>query len=202
MVEPVGIYSIASVANFLAPSSSQLFSYISQKYNKWRFKRRLFGLAVSSKGVTTLCQRLSNQNFIFLDLDFLFQKLSIPEDAVAQNKPNHPIDSYLCYPILRNHVVNIANVSRDKKIILTSKSLELLAAMPIYSSNLHLMALSKQGEIGMSILWENTEQHHENEIQKFRMVSQLKTEQITYYDSLQDLEKKCREYYRITESPI
>lgn len=201
-MEPISLYSVASVANLVAPSGPQLFSYLANKYNKWRFKRRLFGLCVSSKGVTTLCQRLSNQNFIFLDLDFLFQKLSIPESAEEANKPNHPIDSYLCYPVLRTHVINIANVSRNKKLILCSKSLELLNAMPLYQENLHMMALSKQGELGISLLWGDEKQHHENEIQKFRMVSQLEPEQITYYDSLQDLEKKCREYYKITESPI
>lgn len=199
MVEPVSLYSLTALSNVISPAP-QFFSYISGKIAKWRLRKRIFSCLITSKGISSLCSKVSNTNTICLDVDFLYQKLSMGSEA-SEKEDNSPLAQYLIYPLIKDHILRIAQIFKGK-IIICSRNLELLRACPVYNENFHCFALSKSGEESAKLLWDSMESHHKNELEKFRVINILGEDKTEYYDSISELEKKFKSYYSILESPI
>lgn len=200
-MEPVSIYALSSsIISGSIPQTNAIINWISNKINKYKLKKRVSGLLLL-KGCTTLCNKYTTTSHLFLDLDVLFEKYNTPSDASEVGKQIHPIDSYLTYPLLRNHVLRISELFKGK-IILVSHSLELLRAMPIYCQNIKFYAFSKEMEKNIGVIFPNAETHQKAEVDKFRIMRQLNNNQIIIVDNLQDLEKKVKENYDIIEIPL
>ncbi len=202
MADPISIYAISSGLGTLAssPPTSALASWLSGRYLKWRLKKRVSGCLLM-KGKTTLANKLTSMSHLFLDLDVLYEKYTAPSEASAVNQVPSPLENYMVYPLLREHILRVAGLFKGR-IILVSSSLELLKAMPVYKENIQFFAFSKDMESNVGIIFGNEAQHQQAQLEKFRYLRELDPHQTTVVESLADLEKKIKEHYGITQIAI
>lgn len=193
-MDPSSILALSSVAGTVGKSVSGIFStYLYTKYKKWRLKKRLTGVLLL-KGVSTISQKLSNNEVLFFDIDVLYRELTAPKEAVEDHKEPTVVENYTAYPILRNHVFNLTNIYKGQ-IIIVSHSLELLRAVGIYEENIKFYAFSKTMEQNIGVIFPSEIDRAHAELTKFRTIREMNAEQIVLVDNLQDLEKKLKEQY-------
>lgn len=192
-MDPSSIYALSSVAGAVSKSMGGIVSnWIYHKYKKWRLKKRLTGVLLL-KGVSTICQKLSNSEVLLFDIDVIYKELTAPKEAVDHKEPT-VVENFTAYPILRNHVFNLTNIYKGQ-IVIVSHSLELLKAVGIYDENIKFYAFSKTMEQNIGVIFPSEIERAHCELTKFRMIRELKEEQIVLVDNLQDLEKKIKEFY-------
>lgn len=193
-MDPSSVLALSSVAGTVGKSVSGIFStYLYTKYKKWRLKKRLTGVLLL-KGVSTISQKLSNNEVLFFDIDVLYRELTAPKEAVEDHKEPTVVENYTAYPILRNHVFNLTNIYKGQ-IIIVSHSLELLRAVGIYEENIKFYAFSKTMEQNIGVIFPSEVDRAYAELTKFRTIREMNAEQIVLVDNLQDLEKKLKEQY-------
>lgn len=198
MEATAGIYAIGSAVGAMAgsPVSSIFASWLGNKFAKYRLRKRLSAL-VMLRGVSTLCSKLTTPHVLFLDVDKLFQTLNVPESAAADaSGQRNPVDVLLSYPVIRAHIVNVASVYKGR-IVLVSKSLELIHALPVREEAITFAAFSRQCEENIKVIYPSEAEHHAGEIEKYRIIRELKEEQIFISDSLAELYKKVEERYGV-----
>ena len=192
-MDPSSIYAISSVAGAVSKSMGGIFSnWIYHKYKKWMLKKRLTGVLLL-RGVSTLCQKLSNSQVLFFDIDTIYRELTAPKDASDHKEPS-VVENFTAYPILRNHVFNLTNIFKGQ-IIVVSHNLELLRAVGIYEENIRFYAFSKDMEKNIGIIFPCECDRAHSELNKFRYIRELKVEQVVLVENLQDLEKKIKDAY-------
>jgi hypothetical protein len=197
-MESASIYAISSGISAIAgsPVSSVISGWVQKWFLKRRLKRRSGGLLIM-KGVSTLCQKLTTPTHLYLDVDRLYQQLTAPKSAEdLANKSNHnPVDDYLAYPIIKTHISNISSVFKGK-IILVSKSLDLLNAMPIYPDSIMFGCFSKDMEENVgSIIYSNNMEHNEAIVEKFRDLQKLPSNQVIMVSTLNELYDKVSTHF-------
>jgi len=193
-MDPSSILALSSVAGTVGKSVSGIFStWMYTKYKKWRLKKRLTGVLLL-KGVSTISQKLSNNEVLFFDIDVLYRELTAPKEAVEDHKEPTVVENFTAYPILRNHVFNLTNIYKGQ-IIIVSHSLELLRAVGIYEENIKFYAFSKTMEQNIGVIFPSEIDRAHAELSKFRTIREMNAEQIVLVDSLLDLEKKLKEQY-------
>lgn len=193
-MDPSSVLALSSVAGTVGKSVSGIFStWMYTKYKKWRLKKRLTGVLLL-KGVSTISQKLSNNEVLFFDIDVLYRELTAPKEAVEDHKEPTVVENYTAYPILRNHVFNLTNIYKGQ-IIIVSHSLELLRAVGIYEENIKFYAFSKTMEQNIGVIFPSEVDRAYAELTKFRTIREMNAEQIVLVDNLQDLEKKLKEQY-------
>ena len=193
-MDPSSILALSSVAGTVGKSVSGIFStWMYTKYKKWRLKKRLTGVLLL-KGVSTISQKLSNNEVLFFDIDVLYRELTAPKEAVEDHKEPTVVENFIAYPILRNHVFNLTNIYKGQ-IIIVSHSLELLRAVGIYEENIKFYAFSKTMEQNIGVIFPSEVDRAYAELTKFRTIREMNAEQIVLVDNLQDLEKKLKEQY-------
>jgi hypothetical protein len=193
-----GIYAIGSACGAMAgsPVSTIFASWLGNKFAKYRLRKRLSAL-VMLRGVSTLCSKLTTPHVLFLDVDKLFQTLNVPESAAADvSGQRNPVDVLLSYPVIRAHIVNVASVYKGR-IVLVSKSLELLHALPVKEEAITFAAFSRQCEETIKVIYPSEAEHHAGEIEKYRIIRDLKEEQIFISDSLAELYKNVEQRYGV-----
>jgi hypothetical protein len=192
-MEPSSVLALSSVAGSVGKSVGGILSnWIYHKYKKWRLKRRLTGVLLL-KGVSTLCQKLSNSEVLLFDIDVLYRELTAPKEAADHKEPT-VVENFTAYPILRNHVFNLTNIYKGQ-IIVVSHNLELLRAVGVYDENIKFYAFSKNMETNIGVIFSSEIDRAHAELTKFRYIRELKEEQIVLVESLVDLEKKIKEFY-------
>ena len=192
-MDPSSIYALSSVAGAVSKSMGGIVSnLIYHKYKKWKLRKRLTGVLLL-KGVSTICQKLSNSEVLFFDIDVIYRELTAPKEASDHKEPT-VVENYTAYPILRNHVFNLTNIYKGQ-IIVVSHNLELLRAVGVYEENIKFYAFSKTMEQNIGVIFPSDIERAHCELTKFRMIRELKEEQIVLVDNLQDLEKKIKEFY-------
>ena len=192
-MEPSSVLALSSVAGSVGKSVGGILSnWIYHKYKKWRLKRRLTGVLLL-KGVSTLCQKLSNSEVLLFDIDVLYRELTAPKEAADHKEPT-VVENFTAYPILRNHVFNLTNIYKGQ-IIVVSHNLELLRAVGVYDENIKFYAFSKNMETNIGVIFSSEIDRAHAELTKFRYIRELKEEQIVLVESLVDLEKKIKEHY-------
>ena len=184
-----GLYALGSAVGAMAgsPASSALIDAVTSWYNKRKLRNRVRGL-VMLKGVSTLCEKLTTTDCVFIDCDKLLQNLTIPVDAEeAKKKPveQNPVDKLLCYSIIKKHVLNIASVWKDR-IVLVSRHLDLLDMLPVQRRHIHFVAFSKEAEKNLGVIYSNEVEHAEAQINKFRVIQELPESQVFIVDTLKD----------------
>ena len=193
-----GIYAIGSAVGAMAgsPVSSIFASWLGNKFAKYRLRKRLSAL-IMLRGVSTLCAKLTTPQVLFLDVDKLFQTLNVAESAAADaSAQRNPVDVLLSYPVIRAHIVNVASVYKGR-IVLVSKSLELIHALPVREEAITFAAFSRACEENIKIIYPSEHAAHEGEVEKYRIIRELKEEQIFISDSLAELYKKVEERYGV-----
>lgn len=198
------LYALSMGVSGLAgsPASSLLVNYLSNWWNRRKLRKRVFGL-IMNKGVSTLCTKLSTKDVLFLDCDKLFQTLNAPQSSEDANKENqkNPVDVMLSYPIIRNHVVNVSNVYKGK-IILVSKSLELLKTLPVKEENIYYACFSRSMEENIKVIFSSEKEHHESEIEKYRILREIPESHVYISDSLAELYKKTEEKFGVERESL
>jgi hypothetical protein len=193
-----GIYAIGSACGAMAgsPVSSIFASWLGNKFAKYRLRKRLSAL-IMLRGVSTLCSKLTTPHVLFLDCDKLWQTLNVAESAAADaSGQRNPVDVLLSYPVIRAHIVNVASVYKGR-IVLVSKSLELIHALPVREEAITFAAFSRQCEENIKVIYPSEHAAHEGEVEKYRIIRELKEEQIFISDSLAELYKKVEERYGV-----
>jgi hypothetical protein len=184
-MEPSSVLALSSVAGSVGKSVGGILSnWIYHKYKKWRLKRRLTGVLLL-KGVSTLCQKLSNSEVLLFDIDVLYRELTAPKEAADHKEPT-VVENFTAYPILRNHVFNLTNIYKGQ-IIVVSHNLELLRAIGVYDENIKFYAFSKNMETNIGVIFSSEIDRAHAELTKFRYIRELKEEQIVLVESLVDL---------------
>ena len=198
MEATAGIYAIGSAVGALAgsPASSIFASWLGNKWAKYRLRKSLSAL-IMLRGVSTLCSKLTTADVLFLDVDKLFQTLNVPLDAAADAAAQrNPVDVLLSYPVIRSHIVNVASVYKGR-IVLVSKSLELLHALPVREEAIIFAAFSRACEENIKVIYPSEAAAHSGEVEKYRMMRQLPENQMFVSDSLAELYKKVEERYGV-----
>ena len=197
-MEASSMYAIGSGVSAIAgsPVSSIIADFVTSWWHKRRLRRRLSGLIIL-KGVSTLCQRLTTSDVVYIDVDLLWQNLNCPKDAESHAKtPDevNPVDAMLAYAVIKNHIINICNVFKGK-IVLVSKSLDLLHALPVKHDNIYFAAFSKDMEQNIGVIYSCEKEHHNAEVNKFRIMRLIDEEHTFIVDSLKDLyDKTCDKF--------
>jgi hypothetical protein len=200
MEATAGIYAIGSMVGSMAgsPASSFFASWLGNKWAKYRLRKRLSAL-IMLRGVSTLCSKLTTADVLFLDVDKLFQTLNVPLDAAADAAApaqRNPVDVLLSYPVIRSHIVNVASVYKGR-IVLVSKSLELLHALPVREEAITFAAFSRACEENIKVIYPSEAEAHAGEVEKYRVMRQLPENQMFVSDSLAELYKKVEERYGV-----
>jgi hypothetical protein len=200
-MDPSSILALSSVAGTVGKSVSGMFStWIYTKYKKWRLKKRLTGVLLL-KGCTTVCQKLSNSEVLFFDIDVLYRELTAPKEASDAHKEPSVLENFTAYPILRQHVFTLTSIYKGQ-IVIVSHNLELLRAVGIYDENIKFYAFSKNMESNIGVIFPSEVERAYTELTKFRYIRELKVEQIVLVDNLVDLEKKLKEAYNMNSITI
>lgn len=196
------IYSISTAALSLNSSLGRAFTqYLYSKFMSWKLKRRLHAV-VLMKGCSTLCQKFSSSEVLFLDIDLLFEQLTAPKEAADVHKPPTILEAYMAYPILRNHLYNISR-SFKKNIVVVSKSYQLIEALNIPANNTHAFLFSREMDERTLPLFNNdAKEHAESIVKKLRTRDHFTETQIVVVDSMVDLETKLKHKFNITSSEI
>ena len=192
------IYAIGSGVSALAgsPASSLIADWFSSWWHKRRLRQRVRGL-ILMKGVSTMCQKLSNTECVYIDCDTLWQTLNAPKDAESlAKKPEdiNPVDAMLAYAVIKNHIINITNVFKGK-IVLVSKSLDLLTALPVKAEHIHFAAFSREMETNIGVIYANEAEPAAAQIQKFRVMREVPEERVYIVESLKDLYDKTADKF-------
>lgn len=190
------VYAISSLATAISSSPGRaLTSWLCHQFLKWRMKKKLFGI-VLLKGCTTLCEKLSSNEVLFFDVDVLYHQLTAPKEAADVNKKPSVLENYTAYPILRTHLFNLSKVYKNR-IVIVSKSLELLKALGIYDDHLYFYAFSKEMEEKVGLIYTDEKLHKEAEVEKFRIKDQMKATNVIIIESMNDLETKLKAMFGI-----
>lgn len=190
------VYAISSLATAISSSPGRaITSWLCHQFSKWRLKKKLFGI-VLLKGCTTLCEKLSSNEILFFDVDVLYHQLTAPKEASEVNKKPSVVDNYTTYPILRTHLFNLSKVYKNR-IVIVSKSLELLKALGIYDDHLYFYAFSKDMESKVGLIYTDEKLHKEAEVEKFRIKDQMKPANVMVIESMSDLETKLKSMFGI-----
>jgi len=190
------VYAISSLATAISSSPGRaLTSWLCHQFLKWRLKKKLFGV-VLLKGCTTLCEKLSSNQILFFDVDVLYHQLTAPKSAEEVQKKVSVVENYTAYPILRTHLYNLSKVYKNR-IVIVSKSLELLKALGIYDDHLYFYAFSKEMEEKVGLIYTDEKVHKEAEVNKFRIKDQMKPSNVIVIESMADLEAKLKSQFAI-----
>lgn len=194
-MDPASIYAISSVASAVAstPLGGLFGGWIYHKFKKWRLRGRLSGILLL-KGVSTMCEKLSNSEVLFFDIDTIYKELTAPKEASEVHKEATVVENYTAYPILKNHVFNLCNIYKGQ-VVIVSHSLELLRAVGIYEQNIHFYAFSKSMEQNIGVIFPNEQERAYAELTKFRTLRELDEKQVILVDNLKDLEEKIKLQY-------
>lgn len=197
-MESAGLYAIGSGVSAIAgsPASSIVFEWVSNWYNKRRLAKRVRGL-ILLKGTTTMCSKLTTGEVVYIDCDSLLQTLQAPKDAEDLAKAPagvNPIDSLLAHLIIKKHIINVCSVFKGK-IVLISKSLDLLHALPVKNENIYFAAFSKDMEENIGVIYSNEKEHHDAQLNKFRVMREVDEEHTYIVESLKDLYDKTADKF-------
>jgi hypothetical protein len=194
----IEVYAISSLATAITSSPGRaLTSWICHQYLKWRMKKKLFGI-VLLKGCTSLCEKLSSEDILFFDVDVLYHQLTAPKSAEEVNKKPSVVENYTAYPILRTHLFNLSKVYKNR-IVIVSKSLELIKALGIYDEHVYFYAFSKEMEEKVGLIYTDEKDHKEAEVNKFRIKDQMKPSNVIIIESMNDLETKLKNQFSINK---
>jgi hypothetical protein len=190
------VYAISSLATAISSSPGRaLTSWLCHQFLKWRMKKKLFGV-VLLKGCTTLCEKLSSNEILFFDVDVLYNQLTAPKSAEEVHKKPSVVENYTAYPILRTHLYNLSKVYKNR-IVIVSKSLELLKALGIYDDHLYFYAFSKEMEEKVGLIYTDETLHKQAEVNKFRIKDQMNSSNVVIIESMADLEAKLKTQFGI-----
>jgi hypothetical protein len=130
------LYALSTAVVGTANSSlgKAFTNYLYTKYMSWKLKKRLHAV-VLLKGVSTLCQKFSSAEILFLDVDVLYEQLTAPKEASDVGKKPTVLEAFTAYPIIRNHLYTISRVFK-KNIVCVSHSHELVQALSIPAENI------------------------------------------------------------------
>ena len=192
------VYAISSLATAISSSPGRaLTSWLCHQFLKWRMKKKLFGV-VLLKGCSSLCEKLSSEDILFFDVDVLYHQLIAPKSAEEVNKKPSVVENYTAYPILRTHLFNLSKVYKNR-IVIVSKSLELIKALGIYNEHVYFYAFSKEMEEKVGLIYTDEKDHKEAEVNKFRIKDQMKPSNVIIIESMNDLETKLKTQFSINK---
>jgi len=167
----------------------------------WKLKKRLHGV-ILIKGISTLCQKYSSADILFLDVDVLYEQLTAPKEASDVGKKATVLEAFMAYPIIRNHLYTISRVFK-KNIVCVSHNHELIQALSIPADNTWFFAFSKEMDARTLPLFGGDEkQHAESVVNKLRTRDRFEESKIVVVETMNDLETKIKQKFGILQTEI
>lgn len=197
-MEAGSLYAIGSGVSALAgsPASGIFADWLTSWWHKKRLQRRVRGL-VNLKGNTTMCQKLTTSDVVYIDCDSLMQALQVPKDAeeLAKHPAGiNPVDEMLARSVVKKHIINICSVYKGK-LVLVAKSLDLLHALPVKHEHIYFAAFSKEMEENIGVIFPNEKEHHDATVAKFRIMREIDEEHVFVCDSMKDMYDKVADKF-------
>ncbi len=197
------LYALSTAVMGTANSSlgRALTNYLYTKFMSWKLKKRLHAV-VLLKGISTLCQKFSSADILFLDIDVLYEQLTAPKEASDVGKKPTVLEAFMAYPIIRNHLYTISRVFK-KNIVCVSHSHELVQALSIPAENTWFYAFSKEmDERTLPLFGGNETEHAESIVNKLRTRDRFDESKIVVVESMADLEAKLKFKFNIESTQL
>lgn len=197
------LYALSTAVMGTANSSlgKAFTNYLYTKFMSWKLKKRLHGV-ILIKGISTLCQKYSSADILFLDVDVLYEQLTAPKEASDVGKKATVLEAFMAYPIIRNHLYTISRVFK-KNIVCVSHNHELIQALSIPADNTWFFAFSKEMDARTLPLFGGDEkQHAESVVNKLRTRDRFEESKIVVVETMNDLETKIKQKFGILQTEI
>lgn len=197
------LYALSTAVMGTANSSlgKAFTNYLYTKFMSWKLKKRLHAV-VLLKGVSTLCQKFSSADILFLDVDVLYEQLTAPKEASDVGKKPTVLEAFMAYPIIRNHLYTISRVFK-KNIVCVSHSHELVQALSIPAENTWFYAFSKEmDERTLPLFGGDEKLQSDSIVNKLRTRDRFEEPKIVVVESMNDLETKLKQKFGIIQSAI
>lgn len=180
-----------SLAMQSASSVGGVFSFLMlTKLFTWYLRRKAKAILLL-KGKTTLCNKYTSNDVIFLDIDNVLTDL--PE--YPKSKDN-PAKLFLLYPIVKQRVDVLVKGFR-KPVVFVSRNWDLLRTMNISRKNIFYLCGSQEYHKKSQLLYSDPEQFAADDILRLKYLNTVPKKQIRICESLLDIDRHVRETFKV-----
>ena len=166
--------------------------FMLSKLLTWYYRRRVNGL-VMLKGKTTLCNELSSEKLLFLDLDMLLEKMPNYETAKASRS-----DMILIHTAFKEVIDKLLR-HYHKPVVFVSRSFELLRLIGVRPKKIHFVCASQEAHKKATIMYKERDEYIGDEAQRLRLLQQVKQSKVKVFDNLEDIKKIVKEIYNVND---
>lgn len=180
-----------SIAIQSASSVGGVFSFLMlTKLVSWYVRRKAKAVLLL-KGKTTLCNKWTSNDIIFLDIDNVLTELPDYEKA-----KDNPAKLFLLYPIVKARVDILVKGFR-KPVVFVSRNWDLLRVMNVSKRNIIYLAGSQEYHKKSQLLYSDPEQYAKDDILRLKYLNSVPKKQIRVCESLSDMDKHIRETFKL-----
>lgn len=181
-----------SIAIQSASSVGGVFSFLMlTKLVSWYVRRKAKAVLLL-KGKTTLCNKWTSNDIIFLDIDNVLTEL--PEYEKAKD---NPAKLFLLYPIVKQRVDALVKGFR-KPVVFVSRNWDLLRVMNVSKKNIVYLCGSQEYHKKSQLLYTDAEQFATDDILRLKYLHSVPKKQIKICESLADIDKNIRDIFGLT----
>ena len=166
--------------------------FMLSKMLTWYYRRRVNGL-VLLKGKTTLCNDLSSQNLLFLDIDMLLSKMPNYEMAKVSKS-----DMILIHTAFKEVIDKLLR-QYHKPVVFVSRSYELLRLLGLRNKKIHFVCASQEAHKKAELMYKNPLEFASDEAQRLRLLQQVKNKHVRVFDNLADIKKIVKDIYGVND---
>ena len=175
-----------------ASSVGGVFSFLMlTKLVSWYVRRKAKAVLLL-KGKTTLCNKFTSNDIIFLDIDNVLTEL--PEYEKAKD---NPAKLFLLYPIVKQRVDGLVKGFR-KPVVFVSRNWDLLRVMNVSKKNIVYLCGSQEYHKKSQLLYSDPEQFAADDILRLKYLHCVPKKQIRVCESLSDIDKHIRGTFEVT----
>ena len=181
-----------SLAVSSASSVGGVFSFLMlTKLVSWYIRRKAKAVLLL-KGKTTLCNKWTSNNVIFLDIDNVLTEL--PE---YEKSKDNPAKLFLLYPIVKQRVDVLVKGFR-KPVVFVSRNWDLLRVMNVSKKNIIFLCNSQEGHKKSQLLYSDPAQFAQDDILRLKYLHNVPKKQIKICESLADIDKHIKDSFGLT----
>lgn len=182
----------AIVGQITGSASGVAGIFMLSKLLTWYYRRRVNGL-VLLKGKTTLCNELSSDKLLFLDIDMLLAKM--PNYDMAKTSKSDMILIHTAF----KEVIDKLLRQYHKPVVFVSRSYELLRLIGVRQKKIHFVCASQEAHKKAELMYKDAVEFAKDEAQRLRLLQSVKAKNVRVFDNLADLKKKVKEIYDVND---
>lgn len=163
------------------------------KLLSWWYRRRVSGL-VLLKGKTTICNELSSDKLLFLDLDMLMEKM--PNFAEANKSKS---DMVLLHTALKEMMDKLLR-AYQKPIVFVSRHHDLLKVLGLKRKKIYFVCGSKEAHKKAELMYKDPAQFASDEAERLRLLQQIKEKNVKVYDNLSEVKNIVKRLFKLEDN--